>query len=49
MDIYSSQETARGLERILDLCLDQINEKEKLEKTADKLKDIGINDEDSDE
>lgn len=32
MDIYSSEETARGLERILDLCLEQIDEREKLAK-----------------
>lgn len=26
MDIYTPQETARALERILDLCMEQINE-----------------------
>ncbi|XP_013192444.2 pyroglutamyl-peptidase 1 [Amyelois transitella] len=38
MQIYSSETTARGLERILDLCLNQIREREAAEKmygTAD--------------
>ncbi|CAB3244378.1 unnamed protein product [Arctia plantaginis] len=43
-EIYSSEETARGLERILDLCLQQIDEREKVAKIADKLKNAELSD-----
>lgn len=38
MDLYSSEETARGLERILELCLDQINERENTDVVTEQLK-----------
>lgn len=43
MDIYSSEETASGLERILDLCMEQINERgDTSEELAEKLKNAKV-------
>ncbi|CAH0589921.1 unnamed protein product [Chrysodeixis includens] len=43
MDIYSPQETARGLERILDLCMEQINELDA--ELVTKMKETSLEDE----
>lgn len=43
MDIYSSEETASGLERILDLCLAQINERgDSTDQVTEQLKNTKV-------
>ncbi|KAJ2948765.1 hypothetical protein O0L34_g8024 [Tuta absoluta] len=43
-NIYSSEQTARGLERILDLCMEQILEGEETDAVADDLERANLSD-----
>lgn len=44
METYSSEKTAQGLERILELCLQQVNENDRETKNiTKKMKDVGVN------
>ncbi|XP_030030092.2 pyroglutamyl-peptidase 1 [Manduca sexta] len=44
INVYPSEQTARGLERILDICLDQINQAEQTKEVTEKLKETNLND-----
>lgn len=44
MNVYSSEETARGLERILDLCLEQIKEVDQTTEVTNKLNGTNLRD-----
>ncbi|KAJ0174371.1 hypothetical protein K1T71_010517 [Dendrolimus kikuchii] len=44
MDKYSSEDTAKGLERILELCLEQINEVEAAKEVTEKLNSTSLSD-----
>lgn len=47
MNIYSPEDTARGLEKILDLALEQIDEIETAKGVNEKLKNVTLNDSDN--
>lgn len=41
-NVYSSEQTARALEKILDLCLEQVNAMDSAKEVADKLKNTSL-------
>lgn len=44
LTIYSSEEIARGLEKVLDLCMKQLIEVEDSKEVAEKLRDSSLRD-----
>lgn len=43
INIYSSEKTARGLEKILDLCMEHVNRLDDTHEIGEKLKDTKLN------
>lgn len=48
-NIYPSERTARGLERVLDLCMAQIRDMDRTTAMAEQLRDAKLSETDDDE